>query len=175
MTDRGFAAELWCLVLVHKACGCNQLLAAVTTQRSYRQTCRITIPRAGALALRLRSSDPNNVHNHTQHNGREHAEGQGKTQFKTYISKIQDKRREVHETRATRNAERTQRLGLTIHCQSPSPQKRKAGELYSREARTAPWADRCREVTGFTARGAVTHVSSRAGQVSSDQLCRRKH
>lgn len=80
-------------------CGHNQLLAAVTTQRWYRQACRTTIPKVGALALRLRSSDiQNNAHNHTQHNGREHAEGQGKTQFKTYISKIQDKRRGVHET-----------------------------------------------------------------------------
>lgn len=60
--DESFDAELWCLVLVLKVCGHNQLLAADTTQRWYRQTCRITIPKVGALALRLRSSDIQTTH-----------------------------------------------------------------------------------------------------------------
>lgn len=45
-----------------KVCGHNQLLAAVTAQCWYRQTCSITIPKVGALALRLRSSDIQTTH-----------------------------------------------------------------------------------------------------------------
>lgn len=63
---RSSNAELWCLAVVWEVCGHRQPLAAVRAQGWHRQTCSITVPKVGALALRLRSSDIHTRHKPTR-------------------------------------------------------------------------------------------------------------
>lgn len=63
---RSSDAELWCLAVLWEVRGHRQLLAAVRAQGWHGQTCRITVPKVGALALRLRSSDIHTRHKPTR-------------------------------------------------------------------------------------------------------------
>lgn len=63
---RSSDAELWCLAVVWEVCGHRQPLAAVRAQGWHGQTCSITVPKVGALALRLRSSDIHTRHKPTR-------------------------------------------------------------------------------------------------------------
>lgn len=149
--DKSFDAELWCLVLVWKVCGHNQLLAAVTTQCWYRQTCRITIPKVGALALRLRSSEIQTTHittrsttgENTQRDKVKHSSKLTSAKYKTkgrgYMRHMRHTQRWIHTDIRIINS-------LLI----PLSQKRNAVELYGGEGKTAPQALRCREVTCST-------------------------
>lgn len=159
--DKSFDAELWCLVLVWKVCGHNQLLAAVTTQRWYRQTCRITIPKVGALALRLRSSDIQTTHittrsttgKNTQRDKVKHSSKLTSAKYKTKGGRYM---RHMRHTQCWIHTE----IGITNSLLIPLSQKRNAVELCGGEGKTTPQSLWCREVTC-----SMTHGTSDSGRL----------
>lgn len=130
---KSFDAELSCLAFALKVCGHNQLLAAVAAQRWYRQTCSITIPKVGALALRLRSSDIQTTHITTRSTRGENTQ---RDKVK-HISKLTSAKYKTKGGRYNRHMHHTQHwihreIRITNSLLIPLSQKKKCRSLVER-------------------------------------------
>lgn len=139
---RSSYAELRCLAVVWEVCGQSQLLAAVRAQGWHGQTCSSTVPKVGALALRLRSSDIHTRHKPTRSTTGENTQRHKvKHNSKLTVTNTGQKEGGTRDTNATRMLN-PHGIRITNSLGNSLSQQRSGGE-----GKMALQSLRCKEVT----------------------------